>query len=268
PSPPPTPAPAPPAPVTYEYYVCNRCGEETSKSAIRQVGAFIECPKCKFTFSRAEATVILKQAPGADKTTGSDQDEPKAQFNLFASKQAGEDESLVRPSLLFADREQERTPPTMRGPPAKPAVGGQVKPRPAPAERLVRPSEYLGLAAGTPPSNQAAREAPARPGPDAGTAAPAPTDAARIAEAPASEYFVEEQPDLQRARPVPMGPVEDPQSIPACPGPSEAPGQGGACPKCGSLKYSKIQDRSKVISYNPLMYGYKKKCTMCSFEFD
>jgi len=40
------------------------------------------------------------------------------------------------------------------------------------------------------------------------------------------------------------------------------------CPKCGSMKFTKIQDRRKIISYNPLVYGYKKKCLQCSFEFD
>ncbi len=267
----PTPAPAPPSPMIYEYYVCNRCGEETSKSVIRQVGAFIECPKCKFTFSRAEATVIQKAAPGADQAARSGQEETKAQFELFASKQPGEDESLVRPSMLFADREKESAP-VVRKVTAKPAEGSRIKPRPEPTERLVRPSEFLGLAASPSPSEAekiVRNEASEYNGEQASSPAitpPAIADTEKIAEAPASEYFVEEQPELRKVRHVPNNPVQSAPMLAAPP--SENPAPGDTCPKCGASKYSKIQDRSKVISYNPLMYGTKKRCTMCSHEFD
>ncbi|MEX2754800.1 MAG: hypothetical protein Q6365_005360 [Candidatus Sigynarchaeota archaeon] len=259
----PASAPIPAPPITYEYYVCNRCGVETSRSAIRQVGAFIECPNCKFTFSRAEATIIQKAPPGSDKATGTRQDESKSSFDLFGSKQPSEDESLIRPSWLFADKEKEGAPPARTAPTVKAPEGGSTKPRPEPSERLVRPSQYLGLSENSSPSNQP------EPAPSPADSKPAPTEAEKIAEAPASEYFVEEQPDLQRMKKVPRGPIEKAPVL--TPRPSETPAQetpGDLCPRCGASKYSKIQDRNKVISYNPLMYGYKKKCTMCSFEFD
>jgi len=258
-----TSIPVPPPPITYEYYVCNRCGDETSKSVIRQIGAFIECPKCKFTFSRAEATIIHKSAPGSEHVKNTGQEEATKPFELFGGKQPDEDESLIRPSWLFADREKESNLPVTRAPPARAPEGGFTKPSPVPAERLVRPSEYLGLAAGSPPPDQASQDS------SPAASSPAPTDTEKVAESPTSEYFVEEQPDLQKMRKVTKKTMAGAPVLATRPIDGSAPAsQGDACPRCGSSKYSKIQDRSKVISYNPLIYGSKKKCTMCSFEFD
>ncbi len=281
---------APPSPMTYEYYVCNRCGAETSKSAIRQVGTYLECPKCKFSFSHAEAVIIQKAAPGAEQVTTSGQEETKKPFDIYASKLPGEDESLVRPSLLFADREEEAKRAMKKVAPARVSDGGRPKPRPVPTDRLVRPSEVLGLN-----EDQALAEQPAaankRPAEKTPSEAekivqneaseyfndqePSITpETEKIAQAPASEYFVEETPDHPAWKKSPEIPPKaqpkvPPKAVPvAVVTPTEEPAQGDACPKCGALKYSKIQDRSKVISYNPLMYGYKKKCTMCSHEFD
>jgi DNA-directed RNA polymerase subunit RPC12/RpoP len=281
-----------PSPITYEYYVCNRCGTETSKSVIRQVGAYLECPKCNFSFSRAEAVVIQKAAPGSERSTKSGQEETTKPFDIYASKQPGEDESLVRPSFLFADREKESEVAMKRVAPARVAEGGRPKPRAVPTDRLVRPSEFLGLKDDQVPTDQAittAKKPAEKPvseaekivkheaseyfgdqEPSSSASRPASADTQKIAQAPASEYFVEETPDHPAWKKGPEAPlkVAPEANTPLSAAVTEPPAPGDACPKCGSSKYSKIQDRSKIISYNPLMYGYKKKCTMCSHEFD
>lgn len=283
-------------PMSYEYYVCNRCGAETSKSVIKQTGSFLECPSCKFKFSRAEATVIKKAPPASDIPARSISDDGKKQFDIYASKLPGEDESLIRPSALFGNRdkadiedkparpsavakEKEPVPPVRLLKPVKPTEAPRPKPRPVPSERLVRPSEVLGMKEATRRSEaekivqNAADEyenveeelEPVQP--------TRSVDAEKIAQTTASEYFEEgvvpaltQQPVSKVSKPAfPPSEATAPAPISS---PEAPPGPGDICPRCGASKYSRVQDRNKIISYNPLMYGNKKRCTMCSFEFD
>jgi len=90
--------------IVYEYYVCNRCGAETSKFDIIRVGNFLECPNCYFQFSEGEVSIIKKEVKLADK-----------QENASSkTRKAPDSESLIKPSELFKHAKKEREPSLVR----------------------------------------------------------------------------------------------------------------------------------------------------------
>ena len=305
----------PAAEISYTYYVCNRCGAEISKMDIKQSGSYLECPRCNFTFSRAEASTIQKKPGSQDKATSQyaetrGKGEPAIEetsqgenFDLFSDKG---DESLVRPSDLFKDRQDMFIGAPEKEVESKQALQSREKPqKKVPGERLVRPSEYLGQmqeniapegnagepatspevasgesvetrieSSGTPESevqdDMNTRAAPARKAPMVQAPKPAPQarqvskGATLVAMKPKQEtkepQFLNDhlvKPSERLVRPSELREIaKEKQAIEE------------KCPHCGSTKFTKIQDRTKIVSYNPLMYGSRKKCSTCSFIFD
>nr|MDO8114962.1 hypothetical protein [Candidatus Sigynarchaeota archaeon] len=237
--------PKPPAEaITYEYYVCSRCGAEISKMEIRQAGVYLECPRCMFNFSKGEATIIHKKPAETTKqiaaSTGggmAEKDATTIPFDLFSDSKP--DESLIRPSDLFKDRQKEMKSQQQTEAGAQESGTIRVKPRAiTPRDRLVRPSEFLGLK----PKDASSTQIQAR--------------------------------ESTQENPTTSQPIPEPKKVDRLVKPSdlreaalEKKATEGQCPKCGSTKFAKVQDRSKIISYNPLVFGYKKKCMNCTFEF-
>jgi transcription elongation factor Elf1 len=176
------------APTSYDYYVCARCGAETSKSEIKHSRSFLECPICAFQFSPSEATIIRKSAAQEVEAYGAEEDISSAGSSQVADKGTKAKKTMMPNASTEA--------PEMAG---------------------IDVDQPLKEACESDESSQ-------------GQPAPAPAS----------------QPDASQG------------------------GEAAACkcPKCGSTEFTKIQDRSKVISYNPLMYGFKKKCLKCSKEYD
>lgn len=234
----------------YEYYVCSRCGAETSKTRIVYASGFLECPSCGFRYSKAEAQTVIKtpeepRAKDAPVDVGS-MHVPRADAGdalvrpseLFSSSPAPREASLVRPSELFGTQPAtERAPGVQAFSMAGHEAGPAGRKRPVHGgDRLVRPSQWLSESV------------------DAGDGAPVP--------APPS---LEEPDDMPATGPVDEHLVKPSEMFKQR---QETRDTRDTCPSCGSSKYSKVQDRSKIISYSPLAYGYKKKCTACSREFD
>ncbi|MFX0098903.1 MAG: hypothetical protein ACFFCS_04930, partial [Candidatus Hodarchaeota archaeon] len=101
--------------VKYKFYVCNRCGAETSKLEIMKSGKYLECPKCYFQFSPHEALLIYKTAEEiapVEKVSPvveqrHEQREMKGDHlikpsDLLKKPEPKKDASLVRPSELFS----------------------------------------------------------------------------------------------------------------------------------------------------------------------
>ncbi|MHA1679654.1 MAG: hypothetical protein ACTSUE_01515 [Promethearchaeota archaeon] len=249
---------APPAteiePIKYEYYVCSRCGEEISKFEAKREGSFLQCPKCLFQFAVGEAKVIIKTVNKASSTPATDvrgtssisEEGLVKPSQLFGGGQGSgqgsgqEDdvtEALVKPSQLFGRSEEipELTPPPAT---TAPTGAGSGSSQPPPSEHLVKPSEILKRKASE--VNSAPAPIPATPG------HVRQFIQKHEVKQPAGDALVKPS-DLLNAH----EDTSEPQ-----------------CPNCGSNKYTKIQDNNKIISYNPLVYGYKKRCVICFYEFD
>lgn len=222
-------------------------------------------------------------------------------FDLFSDKG---DESLVRPSDLFRNNKDAFASAPKKDVISKQSLQPHEKPRkPVPGDRLIRPSEYLGqmqenvaaeentiehtiIPESVPEENKPpVIESSANQEPSVQEdlkARAVPSIKRKTVEKPKP---VSREPQLQKvAKPVKTnhGPKENRVIGDHLVKPSERlvrPSElreiamekkdaEEKCPRCGSTKFTKIQDRSKIVSYNPLMYGSRKKCTACSLIFD
>ncbi len=239
----------------YSFYVCNRCGNEISRFDIETLGDFLECPRCRFRFSRTEARIVQKKIAPVQINVLSESSTPtRYNFNnqeelvkpsqLFQPEASPGDPSLIKPSDLFGTPGPVLVPEPEAGlPPASrraarrvinPTSGRNLG-EASHDDSLVRPSMFLeggqqDVVDSTGPASVEEQTFVNKNGGDS------------------SEHLV---------RPSQLLDKERDQNL-----------DSSKCPFCNSPKYTKVQDRSKVISYNPLIYGTRKKCTSCSKEFD
>ncbi|HME54250.1 MAG TPA: hypothetical protein VKM55_18645 [Candidatus Lokiarchaeia archaeon] len=234
---------------------------------------------------------------------GIEQSEQGESFNLFADKG---DESLVRPSDLFKSRKDEFGSEPRDADESRQPLQPREKPRkPEPGERLVRPSEYLGQLKDNAATEESTSE-PAiipetvaeesqEPGiePNTSSASQVQEESNTGGTQPVEETPVETPIPTFKQHQIPKAATPVPEKLRYSARESQMIGDHlvkpservvrpselreiamekkdaeEKCPRCGSTKFTKIQDRTKIVSYNPLLYGSRKKCTMCSFIFD
>ena len=71
-------------------------------------------------------------------------------------------------------------------------------------------------------------------------------------------------PEPSTSRPPPPSPTAHPSGTYGAPGEMER-----QCPNCGAMGFAikEVEDRTMILSYTPKVYGKKRVCTKCSYEF-
>ncbi|MHA1791631.1 MAG: hypothetical protein ACTSVI_03235 [Promethearchaeota archaeon] len=273
--------------IVYEFYLCSRCGEEIKKTDILHAGNYLQCPKCSFKFSKNEAKIIKKKPEElleikatkkkqekSDKVTieESDYETLVRPSQLFGNKTetVEKTETLIRPSQLFGQGKKPgarvEAPPALKKPPITQKKEHEQKKSIGNGEHLVRPSDFLKIRGEKLPEDKNEYE-PIKQIQQQTRATIPTTPASRKMKT--EERLVRPSELMQASQGPKENNVEErlvrPSELMQA---SQAPKETLKCPRCGSTKFTKIQDRTKIISYNPLIYGFKKKCVNCSFEFD